>query len=526
FMSFLFISIGLMTMLAFGFVPVLNLLVKTSIGEMYLTLFWLPFGISCLFFGYFVDIIKKRKYLCLCFLAWGLLVFSLNLSKQNNALTILLIIFIAIATSMNMIIGTSYINSNNPINKRGLKAGIYLGLGWIVLALISLFANIDLYLTISCLGILNLITGIIMFILLQVNKTDLKWRQLVSIPKDFSTKKNLIIYYISSIVFGMFLGLVIFLMGTLVRFEQLMSSIYLHNVKFLLEMATSFNLYIVNFEFLAIGALCAIFSPIIGKFMDKYGRKPIFFLANVLLPSIFLLFPFMGNFIVSLIVLIFYGLVCTIYVALISTVWADLAPEKHMSLYCGIGWSAHGIGGSIGFIIGIFMTSPLIVGSIDLVVIMILVFLLVTSFIPLHFMKDSLPPSEEMEWYKYIQHLHVISKGGVIMSDYSFLKDDMVDPNLFSGGISGIGTMLHEMVRSAQKLQIIDHEDKKILFEYGKRFIITLITEKDLRILRTKLKSLAREIHNVFWETIGSWDGDLTVFKPIKTMIRYHFVEE
>ena len=86
-------------------------------------------------------------------------------------------------------------------------------------------------------------------------------------------------------------------------------------------------------------------------------------------------------------------------------------------------------------------------------------------------------------------------------------------------------TLLQEMTKSAQRLKIIDHEDKKILFEYGDKFTVALMAAKDLRILRTKLEKLAEEIQNVFWETLESWDGNVEIFTPINTMIRNYFIE-
>jgi CTP:phosphocholine cytidylyltransferase-like protein len=85
--------------------------------------------------------------------------------------------------------------------------------------------------------------------------------------------------------------------------------------------------------------------------------------------------------------------------------------------------------------------------------------------------------------------------------------------------------ILKEMTDSKEKLKVIDHEDKKLLFEYGENFFTTLVTRKALKILRTKLADLTAEIEGVFWETIASWNGNLDVFAPLKTMIRNYFVQ-
>jgi len=123
----------------------------------------------------------------------------------------------------------------------------------------------------------------------------------------------------------------------------------------------------------------------------------------------------------------------------------------------------------------------------------------------------------------------VISNSGIMMSDYSFTKTSGIDsPDLLAGGISGITAILKEMVGSDQQLKSIDHADKKLLFEfaYDNQFLVALLTNKDLNILRTKLKKLIAQIQAVFWETILRWNGDLDILAPMKTIIRNYFVDD
>jgi len=150
----------------------------------------------------------------------------------------------------------------------------------------------------------------------------------------------------------------------------------------------------------------------------------------------------------------------------------------------------------------------------------------VVSLIPFLGMKESTPASEELEWYKEIVHLYVINNSGIFIVDFPFKEGLEYDPDLFSGGISGIKTILQEMIKSQQSLKIIDHEDLKLIFEYGQNFFVVLISQKDLKILRTKLKALTGEIERVFREVLADWSGNLDVFKPINTMIKNIFLKD
>ncbi|MBN2151492.1 MAG: hypothetical protein JW839_08605 [Candidatus Lokiarchaeota archaeon] len=524
-LSFSMISVGVMLTLTFGFVPTLNILRETGFGEIYALLFWFPFGGSCLIAGSIVDKVKDRSFCCFFFVAWGGTALCLNLTTSDYVATLSLISAIAVITGFCVSFSTAYIASTIPVNRRGYAVGWRLGIGWLLVAVTALVSGISTYANVTALGIVEIALGVVLFVDLKARRKDTAWKQLVNVPKDFSVSKNAFIFYTSSVVFGLFLGIVVFIMGTEMRRGELGTSIYLRNIEGVFLLAESAGLYIVNFDFAAVGLFCAVVSPMFGKLTDKIGRKHIYFFANVLLPTTLMLFPFMDFFVVSFVNVLFYSLICSIYMIIDSTVWADLAPEEEMARFTGIGLSALGMGGGLGYVVAWGMTLPQAIPVLDLTVMMIIVLLLVSSFIPFYFMKESLPPSEEMGWARTIHDLYVISDGGIIMNAYSFLSNSSVDPTLFSGGISGVATILKEMTGSEQKLQIIDHEDKKILFEYGKRFTVTLVAEKDLKILRTKLKALARDIHNAFWEIIGSWNADLSVFKPVTTMIKNHFLE-
>ncbi|NHI94589.1 MAG: MFS transporter [Candidatus Lokiarchaeota archaeon] len=522
-------SLGILIMvnICFGFVPLINLF-EVYFNVMALILFWAPFGVSCLVFGFIIDKIKNenKKFLCFSFMIWGALVISLIYSLSNLFLTLSIIILIGIFTAPTVLTAIGYMNSNLDVNKRALNVGIYLAISWAIVSVTAYVSFINWFLNIIILAILNISIGIISFSLIQISGVELKWEQETHIPRDYDIKKNSAIYWGSSVVFGAFLGIIVFLLGTTGRITQSMSSFYLENVRFYVEVVRLFNLGLTNFDFLVIGALNIFLSIIYGKLIDKYGRKRMFLIVNFMIPAVMICFGFWGNIVFLGLSVFFYASITAGYCVIIGSVYCDMAPEGKLGQYNGLGWSALGIGGSLGFIIAFIMTDPLLISMIDMIIIIVIISLSEVSLIPYISMKESLPPAEEMEWAKDLIHLYVIKDNGVLMSDYSFVEKELVDHDLFSGGISGITTILQEMVDSQQKLKVIDHEDKKLLFEYGEQFSIILVAKKDLKILRTKLKKLTEQIQTVFWETIASWDGDLELFKPIKTLIRNYFVEK
>jgi MFS family permease len=525
FSHFSLVSVGVMTTMTFGFVPFLNLVFHYGIDVMWMETFWMSFGFSSLLCGMIIDKIKNKNYFFLSFIIWGALALCLIFFYGNVQISLFLVLLLGIFTGPNVIIGTSYIGSNIQINKRGLNAGLYLGIGWGFVSVTAVISAFNIFLNIIILGIINIIVGVVSFYLIRTKKLELKYQPLITIPRDFDVKRAGLVYWTSTLVFGMFLGIIVFLLGANTRFFEanMPMSFYLKNLAYYVQFADTFGLGLINLDFLAIGGMNLVLSPVFGKLMDKYGRKHIFFISNMLIPTVLVFLVFWEIFAFMIISVAFYSTITASYVIIICTVWSDFSPKNNMARFNGYGWSSVAIGGGLGFIIANIMTLPALNQFIDTMILVTIFLISEFSLIPFVFMKESLPPAEEMEWDKELIHLYVINEGGIVLIDYSFQKSEQVDADLFVGGISGVQAILQEMTKSDQKLKIIDHEDKKLLFEYGKQFSVSLLASKDLKILRTKLKNLTEEIQNVFWETIASWDGSIEVFKPINTMIRNHF---
>lgn len=526
-LSFLLLSIGVMTTLTFGFVPQLNLF-SLYLDEIYAGIYWLPFGLSCLIFGIFIDRIKRKRGFSLSFIVWGGLAIALRFSVGNVLAMFILIIAIAVVTGLNMIVAAAFLSIHIPINRRAMISGTYLGLGWALVSLTAYISFLDPLLNLLLLGLMNVVVGCVTSALVWTGRVPRweDWDTDFTIPKDYNVRKNAAIFWESSLVFGVFLGVIVFLLGTKLSFDESIQSFYLVNVVYYYDVASAYGITLINFDFIIIGAFAAIMSPIFGRLMDKYGRKPIFFLGNVFIPACLISFSFWDVFAAILIAVFAYAIVVTIFVIINCTVWSDLSPEHSMGKYNGYGISSVGLGGTVGYYMGVMITRPEYLEYLDKLIITTIVVLMLVALIPFVSMRDSLPPAEEMEWPTQILQMYIIIEGGIEIAEYSFEAGERVDAQLFSGGVTGITAMLQEMIKSQNRVKVIDHEDKKLLFEYGKKFQVALVALKDLRILRTKLRTLTQEIESVFWETIANWDGNLDVFKPIRTMIRNYFVVE
>ena len=78
-------------------------------------------------------------------------------------------------------------------------------------------------------------------------------------------------------------------------------------------------------------------------------------------------------------------------------------------------------------------------------------------------------------------------------------------------------------MRSDKVLKVVDHQDVKIVFEYGTYSTLALVAFENLRIYHSKLASLIEKFENLFQDTLANWKGETEVFIPSKQLIEETF---
>ena len=130
----------------------------------------------------------------------------------------------------------------------------------------------------------------------------------------------------------------------------------------------------------------------------------------------------------------------------------------------------------------------------------------------------------EFDWPRKLKDLYLIHNNGINLYHYSFSeRESLMDPDLISAGLSGMKDLLAEMIKSKDRLKTVDHQDLKILFEYGKFVIIALIVSENLHIYHSKLASLMDQFENFFQDVLSHWSGETDVFLPTQQMIKQVF---
>ncbi|NMC07817.1 MAG: hypothetical protein GYA24_21565 [Candidatus Lokiarchaeota archaeon] len=130
-----------------------------------------------------------------------------------------------------------------------------------------------------------------------------------------------------------------------------------------------------------------------------------------------------------------------------------------------------------------------------------------------------IPQLEEIHWHDYLLHVFTFHiNTSACIYDESLGKKDTTDQgiaaDLFSSGVTGIIGIIKEMIRSDKRLKVLDHEDKKILLEYGNHVTVALITRKDLDILHEKLRVYIHRVETDLQQPLERWRGEVSRFGP------------
>jgi hypothetical protein len=139
-----------------------------------------------------------------------------------------------------------------------------------------------------------------------------------------------------------------------------------------------------------------------------------------------------------------------------------------------------------------------------------------------------LPSLKEMDWSKKINTLLILHKSGSCVCDYDFKKRSdeqaLAKKEYFAGGLIGVSQLVTEMIKNMNdekysRLEVVDHQDKQIIFAYGEYLIAALVTDEYLQILRKKLYRLIREIELLYGDRLSAGESKLTQLKPVEKII-------
>ena len=185
---------------------------------------------------------------------------------------------------------------------------------------------------------------------------------------------------------------------------------------------------------------------------------------------------------------------------------------------------------TLKFILGIFLTKISILLHYFQAFLMISYVFVYCSFniIGILFMLNAwndLPVLEDLNWFIKMEQLFVVDqKSSIVLFDYKFKKRDNESNSDLAGPMfRGITTLLQEVLSSKNKVQTIDHGDKKIHFSYSNLITTVLIVEGESKEFQSHLNAFCLLFEDLFREIIKNFEGNISIFDSAIELIPHAF---
>jgi hypothetical protein len=136
---------------------------------------------------------------------------------------------------------------------------------------------------------------------------------------------------------------------------------------------------------------------------------------------------------------------------------------------------------------------------------------------------------DEQHWPDALIHMYIIHNSGLLLHEHTFRPEsNLAASDLISGGLMGLVSLLQE-ISGTKNLRIIDHGDKKLLFQFdsSRNVVFVLVIERELMVLRSKLAEFIKEFETKFRKHLVNFSGvDDSVWQPVEELITEHFTRK
>ena len=129
----------------------------------------------------------------------------------------------------------------------------------------------------------------------------------------------------------------------------------------------------------------------------------------------------------------------------------------------------------------------------------------------------------EFLWKDKLLHIFIIHDSGQNIYTHSFQAGKEFDEDLVSGGLVGISAFLKEIINSEKHLEVIDHQDIKIIFKYGTNFVVAVTCLENLQMIHFQLAEFIHEFETFYQDILPNWAGNVDIFQPTKYLIEKYF---
>jgi len=264
--------------------------------------------------------------------------------------------------------------------------------------------------------------------------------------------------------------------------------------------------------------LLSIFA-LIGGYLADRGRRLMVLVSFLILGLGFTVWGILEDIAILLPTLIIILIMVSIGNAVTNVtdyiIPSDYSSSNSRGKYIAVFFAAT----NTGWIISILL-KPLIVTLATPIIGLIVTALLLFAISPI--ILTSEPLEEALAKEVDVKGVYVISEDGRCLFEVSF-KDVLIDVDLITSALSAVGSLIKESIHSEKTLKSIDHEDVKILVEYGKYVNSAIIADKETADVRGRLERFLKEFEYNYHDYVSHWTGDVRPFFEAYKLIESYF---
>ena len=139
-------------------------------------------------------------------------------------------------------------------------------------------------------------------------------------------------------------------------------------------------------------------------------------------------------------------------------------------------------------------------------------------------------PLSELHWYLNLNRLLVIQRSSSLVIHSHYFHIDVEDKinddteNILAGGaLSGVQSILNEILKSESGIEVIDHGDKSIYFHHTEKCTFVLFTSGKAEELSERLRLFSFKFMNKYRNDLTNWNGRLDVFNNTREITKEVF---
>ncbi|MFX1274531.1 MAG: hypothetical protein ACFFBP_18535 [Promethearchaeota archaeon] len=130
----------------------------------------------------------------------------------------------------------------------------------------------------------------------------------------------------------------------------------------------------------------------------------------------------------------------------------------------------------------------------------------------------TLPPFSEFNWYEAIEDILIMNTAGLAIFEKKFLKKKEEYDGVLVGGVITSMKIILESITDSDKggISVLEKKGKTIIIYQSDNMIGVIFSTRNLKTLHVLLQKFILRLESIYANILPTWDGELSVFEPVK----------